>query len=86
MRTLIADRILVVMDSVDNKTESGIILPEQKDKKSDYGTVIMVGQEVSFLQKGSKIKKFSEVKGVPYEHEGKNCLILREKSDIEFIV
>lgn len=82
---LLADRILVKMDNPEQKTASGIILPEAKQNK-DTGIIVSVGPRVSSLKIGDKISKFTQVAGIPYEENGENYLILREKSEIEMVL
>lgn len=83
---LLSDRILVEpIEREENKTSSGIILDNAPKNKNDF-KVILVGPECEHIKVGSVVRKMKYVSGIPIEHEGKMCLLLREKSEIEFVL
>jgi co-chaperonin GroES (HSP10) len=83
---LLSDRILVTpVEKEENKTEAGIILGNKPKNENDF-KVLLVGPEVEHAKIGDTVRKMKYVAGIPIEHEGKMCLLLREGSEIEFVV
>lgn len=88
---LLHDNILVKMDEVEEKTASGIYLPERK-KNRDTGEVVQIGPKVKNIKVGDRVKKFSQVKGEEILEGANRYLILREgtyqknRQDIELIL
>ena len=83
---LLSDRILVKKLPVpENKTETGIILSERQREHDDY-EVVQVSNNVKQLKPGMVVRKFRNSAGVPISFENENYMILREGSDIEFVL
>jgi chaperonin GroES len=76
----LADRVLVKVEEAQQKTASGIYIPETAQEKTQMGTVVAVGggtDKVKMLVKpGDKIlhDKFS---GVAVKNDGEDYLILK---------
>lgn len=81
IKSLPKDKILVEIMPLENKTESGIILVSGDGNDKFKGTVLMVGPLVDFIKVGNVVKYYEHV-GTEVEHDGKNCIILREKSEV----
>lgn len=83
---LLSDRLLVEpMAKEENVSESGIILGNKPKNANDF-KVLLVGPQVEHAEVGDVVRKMKYVSGIPIEYNGKNCLLLREGSEIEFIV
>ncbi len=89
----LGDRVIVKALEQDEKTASGIYLPDTAKEKPQRGTVVAVGegrwiddgkvQELA-VKKGDKIL-FSKYAGTEIKVEGKKLMILRQ-SDLLAIV
>lgn len=83
---LLADRILVKKLPVpENKSESGIILSDRQREYDDF-EIVQVSNSVKQLKPGMKIRKFRNSEGVPITFNNETFMILREGSDIEFVL
>lgn len=83
---LLGDRILVKKLPVpENKTETGIILSDRQREHDEY-EIVQVSAKVKQLKPGMKIRKFRNSEGTPIFYEKENYMILREGSDIEFVL
>ncbi|KAA0258540.1 MULTISPECIES: co-chaperone GroES [Deferribacter] len=80
------DRVLVKRIEVEEKTESGIIIPDTAREKSQEGEVIAVGPG-KVLENGTKIELtvkpgdrilFSKYAGTDIKIDGEEYLIMRE--------
>ncbi|MGA1861893.1 co-chaperone GroES [Deferribacter thermophilus] len=80
------DRVLVKRIEVEEKTESGIIIPDTAREKSQEGEVIAVGPG-KVLENGTKIELtvkpgdrilFSKYAGTEIKIDGEEYLIMRE--------
>ena len=84
------DRVVVEPLAADEKTASGIILPDTAQEKPQQGTVLVVGEGKksnskedcfeSSLKPGDKVL-YGKYSGTEIVHDGKELLIMRE-SDI----
>ncbi|WP_027087650.1 co-chaperone GroES [Cohnella panacarvi] len=89
----LGDRVLVEASAKEEKTLSGIVLPDTAKEKPQEGTIVAVG--VGALNKdGGRIALevkvgdrvlFSKYAGTEIKYEGKEYLIMKE-SDIHAIV
>jgi len=83
---LLSDRILVEpIEKEENKTESGIILGNKPKNKNDF-KVLLVGPKVQHTKIGDTVRKMEYVSGIPIEYKGKMCLLLKEDSEIDFVI
>ncbi|MGP7819584.1 co-chaperone GroES [Niallia sp. 01092] len=89
----LGDRIVIELVETEEKTASGIVLPDSAKEKPQEGKVVAVGSG-RILEDGKRIALevavddriiFSKYSGTEVKYEGKEYLILRE-SDILAIV
>lgn len=80
----LADRVLIESAPAEQKTASGIIIPDTAKEKPLKGTVIAVGpgktDEPMTVKKGDMVL-FGQYSGTEINIEGKTFLVMRE-SDI----
>ena len=82
------DRVIVEAMAADEKTASGIILPDTAQEKPQQGTVHVVGpgkKDISMTVKSGDKVLYGKYSGTEINHEGKDLLIMRE-SDILAII
>ena len=82
------DRVIVEAMAADEKTASGIILPDTAQEKPQQGTVLVVGpvkKDSSMTVKSGDKVLYGKYSGTEINHEGKDLLIMRE-SDILAII
>ena len=89
----LADRVVIETVESEEKTESGIVLPDTAKEKPQEGIVVAVGSG-KLLDNGERVAPevkvgdrviFSKYAGTEVKYDGKEYLILRE-SDIMAIV
>lgn len=73
----IKDKILVKVKEVENKTASGLIIPDSAKEKPYQGVILSVGKEVEDLKKDN-IVLFNKYSGVEIEIEGEKYLVLKD--------
>ena len=71
------DRIVAVVEKPLEKTKSGILLGEAKEKPA-YAMVESVGKEVKDIKKGDKIV-YKEYSTTEIKLDGKDYIILKEE-------
>ena len=83
----LGDRVIVKQEPEEEKTKSGIVLPESAKEKPQEGTVIAVG-EGRVLDSGQKVPVavkvgdkiiYSKYGGIEVTIEGEEYIILEEK-------
>lgn len=80
----LADRILVKPVAAEEKTQSGIIIPDSAKEKPAKGEVIAVGfgtKDEAIVLKVGDIVLYGKYSGTEIEHEGEKYLIMRQ-SDV----
>lgn len=84
----LADRVLIEPAPAEEKTASGIIIPDTAKEKPLQGTVVAVGQgkkdEKMTVQKGDAVI-YGQYSGTEIKIDGKKYLIMKE-SDIYGII
>ncbi|OXT14865.1 co-chaperone GroES [Bacillus sp. OG2] len=89
----LGDRIIIELVETEEKTASGIVLPDTAKEKPQEGKVVAVGTG-RVLENGERVELevtagdtiiFSKYAGTEVKYEGKEYLILRE-NDILAIV
>jgi chaperonin GroES len=84
----IADRVVVEAAPAEEKTASGIYIPDTAKEKPQRGTVVAVGDgkkdEPLTVKVGDEVL-YGKYAGTEITHEGKEYLIMRE-SDIYAVV
>ncbi|MED3662575.1 co-chaperone GroES [Ureibacillus sp. FSL K6-8385] len=85
----LGDRVVIELIEVEEKTASGLVLPDSAKEKPQEGKVVAVGSG-RVLDNGTRVEPevkvgdtiiFSKYAGTEVKYEGKEYLILRE-SDI----
>ncbi len=80
----LADRVLILPADAEQKTASGIIIPDSAKEKPLQGTVKAVGHgtkdEEMVLKEGDKVL-FGKYSGTEIEHDGVKYLIMKQ-SDV----
>lgn len=77
--SVFAERIIT-----ENKTASGIIIPDSVKKENKF-KVVAVGSGVQFLNVGDTVKMYNGAMRPDIDYNGKLVKVLREKEDIEFV-
>jgi chaperonin GroES len=84
----LADRVIVQVSPAEEKTASGIIIPDTAKEKPQQGVVVAVGggkkDEPMTVKVGDKVL-YGKYSGTEITHDGKEYLIMRE-SDIFAVV
>ena len=84
----LADRVLVEPAEAEEKTASGIIIPDTAKEKPQQGKIVAVGNgkkdEPMTVKVGDKVL-YGKYAGTEIKHDGKEYLIMRE-SDIFAII
>jgi chaperonin GroES len=89
----LGDRIVIELIEAEEKTSSGIVIPDSAKEKPQEGTVFETGTG-RVLENGQRIELevkegdrilFSKYAGTEIKHEGNEYLILRE-SDILAVI
>ncbi|GKV56664.1 10 kDa chaperonin [Sporosarcina sp. NCCP-2222] len=89
----LGDRIVIELIEAEEKTQSGIVLPDSAKEKPQEGKVVAVGTG-RVLENGQRVELevkdgdriiFSKYAGTEVKYEGNEYLILRE-SDILAII
>ena len=84
----LADRVLVLPAQAEEKTASGIIIPDTAKEKPQRGTVVAVGngtKDEGMLVKTNDTVLYGKYAGTELELEGEKYLIMRQ-ADILAIV
>jgi len=84
----LADRVLIKPAEAEEKTKSGIIIPDTAKEKPQKGTVVAVGpgkkDEPTTVKKGDLVL-YGKYAGTEINFEGEDYLIMRE-SDLLAII
>lgn len=84
----LADRVIVEPAEAEEKTASGIIIPDTAKEKPQQGKIVAVGNgkkdEPMTVKIGDKVL-YGKYAGTEIKHDGKEYLIMRE-SDIFAII
>lgn len=81
----IQDKIFAQKIKEEQKTASGIILPE-KTKTANLYKVLAIGNKVQHVKVGDTVKKYNAAIRPVIDFNGIDVEVLREKGDIEFIM
>ncbi|MBP6460280.1 MAG: co-chaperone GroES [Crocinitomicaceae bacterium] len=77
----LADRVLIEPSPAEEKTISGIIIPDSAKEKPLHGTVVAVGpgkkDEPTTVKTGNKVM-YGQYSGTEIKIDGKNYLIMKE--------
>ena len=79
-------RVLVELETVENMSESGIIIPASAQDKPQFGRVLELGSDShTFSVKVGELITFGQFAGMKLEHEGKNYLLIKEQDILAVI-
>ena len=84
----LSDRVVIKAQEAEEKTASGIILPDTAKEKPQKGTVVAVGpgtDENPITVKAGNSVLYGKYAGTELQHDGEDYLIMKE-SDILAIV
>ena len=76
--TPLADRVVAVRERAEQKTASGLYLPDNAKEKPAYAVVQAVGADVKVVKKGDKIV-FKEYSTTELKIDGTEYLIVKEE-------
>jgi chaperonin GroES len=86
----LGDRVVVKAMEVEEKTASGIVLPDTAKERPQQGKIIAVGPEVAekagFEIKEGDVVIYSKYGGTEIKHEGEKYLILSCDNDILAVI
>ncbi|MCD6223336.1 MAG: co-chaperone GroES [Deltaproteobacteria bacterium] len=74
----LADRVLAKLLESEEKTESGIIIPDTAKEKPQEAEIVEVGNEVENVKKNDKVL-FAKYGGTEVKIEGEDYIILKEE-------
>jgi len=80
----LADRVVIKRLEAENKTASGIVLPDNAKEKPEEGEVVEVGKNVKEVKKGDKVV-FSKYSPSEVKQDGKEYLIVKEEDVLAII-
>ncbi|MGE4583431.1 MAG: co-chaperone GroES [Sphaerochaeta sp.] len=84
----LADRVLVKIEEVQEKTASGLYIPQTAQEKTQIGTVVAVGEgtdEVKITVKAGDRVMHDKYAGTAVKADGKEYLILSMKDVLAVI-
>jgi len=73
----LADRVLIEPIVVENKTASGIFIPDMAVEKPKEGTIVAIGEETKWVIKGDKVI-YNKNAGMDVEEGGVHYLLMKE--------
>ncbi len=83
---MVKNRVMVLPDEMEEKTEGGIVLPNPSDindcdqeiaSQTGRGEIVAKGKQANGLEVGDHVY-FGQVVGMPIEHEGVQYLIMND--------
>lgn len=74
----LADHLLAKLLESEEKTESGIIIPDTVKEKPQKAEIIEVGNEVENIKKNDKVL-FAKYSGTEVKIGDEDCIILKEE-------
>jgi len=81
---LVGERVLLKLDDLEEKTESGIFLPLMSQEKPLEGVVVALGPDTTELSIGNRVR-YAKHSGMDITVEGEVYLLTRE-ADILLIL
>lgn len=80
----LADRLIIKRLEAEEKTASGIVLPDTAKEKPEQGEVLEVGKDVKEVKKGDKVI-FSKYSPSEVKVDGNEYLIVKEEDILAII-
>lgn len=84
----LADRVVIAPAAAEQKTASGIIIPDTAKEKPQKGTVVAVGpgtKDVQMTVKVGDIVIYGKYAGTEFHFDGNDYMIMRENDIIAII-
>ncbi|MDO5341364.1 MAG: co-chaperone GroES [Bacteroidia bacterium] len=84
----LADRVVIEPAAAEQKTASGIIIPDTAKEKPQKGTVVAVGPGTKDVQMTVKVGDtviYGKYAGTEFHFDGKDYMIMRENDIIAII-
>ena len=84
----LADRVLVEPAAAEEKTASGIIIPDTAKEKPQKGNIVAVGpgtKDNPITVKVGDVVLYGKYSGTELNHEGKDYLIMKENDILAII-
>lgn len=82
----LGDRVLIKMEAMEEKTASGIYIPQTAQEKTQIGVVIAVGDDKDAIKVKVKDKiMYDKYAGTTVKMDGEECLLVR-MSDILAVI
>lgn len=80
----LGERVLVKADKVEEKTASGLFIPQTSQEKTQFAMVVSVGSDVKSVKAGEKILH-DKYAGTALKLDGEDYLILNQKDILAVI-
>ena len=80
----LGERVLVKIDQAEEKTASGLYIPQTSQEKTQFGTVRAVGDDVKTIKKGDRILH-DKYAGTSIKIDDEDYLILAVKDVLAII-
>ncbi len=80
----LGERVLVKTDKMEEKTASGLFIPQTSQEKTQFATVTAVGSDVKSVKAGEKILH-DKYAGTAIKIDGDDYLILNQKDVLAVI-
>jgi len=80
----LGERVLVKIDQAEEKTASGLFIPQTSQEKTQFGSVVAVGDDVKSVKKGDRILH-DKYAGTSIKVDGDDYLILNLKDVLAVI-
>ena len=80
----LADKLIVKRLEAEEKTASGIVLPDSAKEKPEQGEVIAVGKDVKEVKKGEKVI-FGKYSPTEVKVDGVEYLVIKEEDVLAII-
>ena len=77
----LGDRILVALDLSEEKTASGLIIPDSAQDKGFRGVVLAIGDDVKEIEAGFRVL-IGKYSGVEMNINDRDCVLLREEDTL----
>jgi len=71
------DRVIIKVETVEEKSPGGIIIPGNVDQRPDKGVVLSAGPDVKGLKVGDNVI-FGKYSGTPIEADGEKLVSMTE--------
>lgn len=78
------DRVVLKQMEAEEKTASGIILPDEAKEKPEVAEVIAVGKEVKEVKVGDKVL-YGKYSGTEVKYKGEEYLIVKEEDVLAIV-